>query len=976
MKQNLRYLGLTAVLLLCSQSMWAYEFESNGFYYNILQGEELAVELAYPNMSNQYSGSVTVPSEVTYMGKTYKVTRLGSYVFSGCEALTDISLPESVTSIGDGAFSNSKSLVSVPIHDGVKAIGNQAFQNCSSLTGITMNGVTSIGQLAFDGCSALTNISISDNLTSLNSSVFKGCTSLKSFSIPEGVTSIGYEAFSGCTGLEELTIPSAVTYISQYAFLNCTGKVTIKCDIEDASYLESSGFCHSKFNEIIVDEGVTKVGNYAFVGISDLKKVTIPSSVTSWGDKVFYNDTLETVYMDCDIADGCFNMGSKVSVSKMVIGDHATKIGYGAFYGCSELQEITIGKNVTEIGTQAFDCCTGLKNVTIPEGVTSIGMEGFNYCTGLESITIPSTVTSIGERAFMGCSGTAYINCDIPDSPSTYGLFEFDEVIIGEGATKIGAYAFSGSKLTSISLPDGIKSIGKYAFYSCRELPTIELPGSVDSISDLAFYSCPSLTSIKLNEGLKCIGEYAFGFCSSLDSLVIPEGVTTIGDFAFYDCSEVKITLPSSVTDFGLFPFDKCTGTVRINCNIPDDDTQSRGLFRNSTLKEVVVGEDVTRIGSFSFKSAELSRVVLPSSLTYIGDYAFDGCSGTLIISGNLPEPTESYQSPFSWAEFEEAVFAEGVTRISKGNFYCCEKLKKVTLPNSVTVIGENAFYQCISLEKVDIPNSVTEIGSRAFGNCRSFTSIVIPASVATIGDDAFEYCNNLTSVYVNALVPPTIGTEAFSGVDISNCMLYVPDGFEDAYRNAEVWKNFKNMAVNPYVTVEKKAVIYMVDGEEYHVDSVAITANIVAIDAPTKEGYTFSGWSEIPESMPANDVVVTGTFSINTYAVIYMVDGVEVHRDSVVYGGTITLAEAPTKESYDFSGWSGYPEDLIMPAADVVITGSFTNNDIADVLTDNLASDKTYFDLTGKRLSQPKQGINVVKSTGGKRQKVILKNR
>ena len=202
----------------------------------------------------------------------------------------------------------------------------------------------------------------------------------------------------------------------------------------------------------------------------------------------------------------------------------------------------------------------------------------------------------------------------------------------------------------------------------------------------------------------------------------------------------------------------------------------------------------------------------------------------------------------------------------------------------------------------------------------------------------------------------------------MSQCTLYVPDGFESQYQS---W-GFQNIAVNPYVTVEKKAVIYVVDGEEYHRDSVVVTLAITAIDAPTREGYTFSGWNEIPATMPDNDVTVTGTFTVNRYAVIYMVDGEEYRRDSVEYGATITLAENPTKESHDFSGWSGYPEDLTMPAGDVIITGSFQFNGLAGVAA--ATSGDEYFDLTGKPLSQPQRGINLVRKADGTTRKIIVK--
>ena len=124
---------------------------------------------------------------------------------------------------------------------------------------------------------------------------------------------------------------------------------------------------------------------------------------------------------------------------------------------------------------------------------------------------------------------------------------------------------------------------------------------------------------------------------------------------------------------------------------------------------------------------------------------------------------------------------------------------------------------------------------------------------------------------------------------------------------------------------------------------------------------------------MPDNDVTVTGTFTINKYAVIYMVDDVEYRRDSVEYGAKIKLAENPTREGHDFSGWSGYPEDLTMPAGDVVVTGAFTVNGVANVGNAAMNCDE-YFDLTGKPLPQPQRGVNIVRKADGTTRKIIMK--
>ena len=189
---------------------------------------------------------------------------------------------------------------------------------------------------------------------------------------------------------------------------------------------------------------------------------------------------------------------------------------------------------VTSIGNDAFDGCSGLTSITIPEGVKSIGYQAFCNCSGLTSVTIPESVTSIGSGAFYGCSGLTSVN-------------------IPEGVPSIGRGAFSGcSGLTSITIPESVTSIGEYAFSGCSSLTQMIVKEGnqvYDSrnncnaiietatnslIADSLIAGCQSTI---IPEGVTSIGEYAFSGCSSLTSVTIPEGVTSIDDFAFSSCS-------------------------------------------------------------------------------------------------------------------------------------------------------------------------------------------------------------------------------------------------------------------------------------------------------------------------------------------------------------------------------------------------------------------------------------------------------
>ncbi len=245
-----------------------------------------------------------------------------------------------------------------------------------------------------------------------------------------------------------------------------------------------------------------------------------------------------------------------------------------------------------------------------------------------------------------------------------------------------------------------------------------------------------------------------------------------------------------------------------------------------------------------------------------------------------------------------------------------------MTIPNSVTSIGNSAFRNCSGLTSVTIPNSVTSIGGHAFYNCSSLTSVTIPNSVTTIGDSAFSGCTGLTSVISKMENPCLITNYCFPFDVFDNVTLYVPKGTTDKYKSTYAWNEFLHIVEgSPF----EHTLTYLVDGETYSTYTLEEGDEITPEEVPTKEGYTFSGWSEIPTTMPASDLTITGTFVPNKYKLTYTVDGKEYKSSEVDYGTAITAEAVPTKEGYTFSGWSEIPKT--MPASDVTIIGSFTVN-------------------------------------------------
>ena len=234
-------------------------------------------------------------------------------------------------------------------------------------------------------------------------------------------------------------------------------------------------------------------------------------------------------------------------------------------------------------------------------------------------------------------SGTGAMKAyDIDDSPATQKKDSVKAIVIEDGITSIGDYAFwNCTGLTSISIPNNVTSIGSSAFESCSQLASIEIPSSVTSIGDYAFSGCSGLTSVNIPEDVTSIGERAFMNCSQLAIIEIPKSVTSIGKYAFSGCSGLtSITILGGVTSIGDFAFSSCSQLASIE--IPSSVTSiGNSAFWNCTgLTSITIPNRVTSIGNFAFRYCRsLASITIPDSVTSIGVVAFDSCTNLKTIS-------------------------------------------------------------------------------------------------------------------------------------------------------------------------------------------------------------------------------------------------------------------------------------------------------------------------------------------------------
>ena len=776
--------------------------------------------------------SITLPDSVTSIGDYAfgfcvglssitlpdSVTSIGDSAFYHCGSLTGITIPDSVTSIGNEAFYGCTRLTSITIPDSVTSIGEAAFHGCFSLTSITIpDSVTSIGKYAFSDCESLTNITISDSVTSIGAYAFQYCSRLTNITIPDSVISIGEWAFRDCSGLTSITIPKSVTSIGNDAFYGCNN-LTV--------YLESGSTLTS--NDLGVDE--SKIVSYSQWNEDNLTwKLYEDGTLTISGTGTMknYNDTdkLSPAYMNSNvkkvvIEDGVTSIGNSVfdscsNLASITIPNSVTSIEVAAFYGCSNLTSITIPDSVTSIGDSAFESCSNLTNITIPKSVTSIGYAAFADCSSLTSITIPDSVTSIGDWAFISCSGLTSIT--IPDSVTSIGNYAFrycsslTSITIPDSVTSIGELAFDDcSSLTSITIPDSVTSIGKDAFQNCRNLTTISL-SCKSSLKKSDFGEQADLVSashtLKKTEAKAATcsedGNKAYWTCEyckkyflsddtnpetakavELSETVIPalnhKNITTrgvvepngtnpgySGDRYCPDCDTVFEKGYTYWNEGNLTWKLDADGTLTISGTGAMKDYNAVGNLSPATqkkdsVKKVVIEKGVTSIGNDAFHNCNsLTSITIPDSVTSIGSFAFDSCSSLTNIT--IPDSVIGIGSSAfcDCSSLTSIVIPNSVTSIGSYAFDDCKNLTSITIPDSVTSIGNKAFSGCRSLTSITIPDSVTSIGSSAFSECRSLTSITISDNVTSIGYFAFFNCSSLTSITILDSVT-SIGNYAF----------------------------------------------------------------------------------------------------------------------------------------------------------------------------------------------------------------------
>ena len=783
------------------------------YYFRIDTANEEACLYAIIQKENVQILDLHIPETVKgFDGTEYPVTSILKDAHRSIYATVgqfNLYIPYSMKTIGDGFLDNG----SVNTID-ISNIANWCTMCKNNLS--AYNLPKKAKKLLVDG-NPIVDLVIPNGVTEIYSYSFANCTSLKSVYIPDSVTTVEQNVFVGCSRVERIDLP----------FLGESKTTNNTLTWAFTTILQGS------LKEVNL-RGGTSIADSAFTHCSALEKINLPAVLYSIGENAF---------------------NSCASLTKIDVSDSCTTIGNYAFNGCISLTEFNFPSSLRTLGKYAFYVCQSLRKAVLPDSLQTVGERAF-YQTSLYSITLGKNLTDIGTSAFFACNMLFEVinrsSLTITAGSDAYGgvaryaeyvitdekdslCYEEDGFVIYEKDTEKILKAYVGEN-ENVIVPDGVTAIGKYAFLYSK-VKSVVIPDSVTAIDNYAFDNCLHLTEVALGEtsGLRSIGSYAFSY-TQVRSLVLGPDFQSMNNSAFKNSSIVEIYNLSSFdltpdsngfyyggekvlniytpevgesiltieNDCAIYPSN---GEVYLhsylgnstNVIIPEGVTlfADADLFSNfkkslesitfpSTLKEipqqafegytklsqVTFAENsvISTIGDRAFYScSSLKRIEIPDSVTTLGSSVFANCNALDTLSLPFLGETATTNNKLSWIYNNttqstlKEITIRNTTLLADSAFNGFTTLEKVSLLGNVEALSHSAFCDCSSLTQVILPSSCTSISANAFLRCYSLTDITIPDSCESIGSSAFLKCT-----YLRELIIPeecsTIGNNVFDG--------------------------------------------------------------------------------------------------------------------------------------------------------------------------------------------------------------------
>lgn len=710
------------------------------------------------------------------------------------------------TNVKEVIFADNNKLTAV--HENAFADSDGGKQPFTSVSFGNNSALETIKYRAFGFCSQLTNIDFGENskLKTIEENAFQECVKLENIALPATLETIDREAFCDCSALKTVTFETYAETNQEAGTVQ--GKSSLRSIATQA--FENTGLTSFTFPETIEVLNTGALGAELFKGCRKLKTIELSSTVADISKVFDLCGSITEVKLPTDDSGnqlGYFKADGSVIYSKdgteitYILGDvpetfeikeGVTTLKSGVFAGKATLKKVIIPVSVTVVEEKAFYDCLGLETVQFAENsaLDTIGASAFRNCISLKSISIPSKVTTLNPYTFYNCKSLV-------------------KAVLPENLTRIGYYVYNGTEKLSSS--------GGYVFAHCENLAEINIPESVKWIQNYSFLNCKSLRTIDLNVANGQLGEGAFAHCESLETVTLCADLKTLPSKAFIYCYSLSdihtagatgetanVADLSQITSFGSNAFRYCTGLKKVTLSTDSSFTAlSNSLFDGcSALEEVTLPNQLTYLGTYTFRNSGLKKVRIPDGVSVLGNSAtnlypslttkvgvFDGCTkltnldlNNVIRIGGLAFrncPLTEVADTLDLSKVEEfctgAFAGTGLKQVNLSGVLLKSTGTSAKNPpmgfgngssNRTTLLtnsdSEGVFENCTQLTKVTFSNQTgtfafgsgatsktvkVEFGAQMFKGCTALESVEMPASAVTFADQTFYGCSALKEI-------------------------------------------------------------------------------------------------------------------------------------------------------------------------------------------------------------------------------------
>lgn len=682
MKPIAKKIGMLIVMLCASIPLSAYDFEVDGFYYNVISEEEKQVEVTYKNYDyNSYSGVINIPSLVAYNGNNYSVKRIGKNAFRDCTHVIAVTIPNTVVLIENSAFFGCTNINSLTIGSGVTSIKDEAFSEkglSSNSNPYTISKVIWVGNTPPDGT---LNINANNNYVSNDE-----------FNLPNRII---YPFLSSRFEIDNVV----------YVPVSPSDRT---CDVIDCNYNPSNTeiLIDSVVNNRDVELKVLNVNSYAFYRNPKITKLTISNNGSIGGWAFADCDALTSVVASNNGNIGIYSFHDCDELVSVDISNNGN-IGHYSFFRCGSLTSVQACNNGS-IESFAFACCQKLSSVSLGDKITTLESNAFRADSSLDNIIIPDNVTKLANEVFEECTS-------------------LKSVSIGKGIAILGWSSFRDcSSLSSIVIPKNIRTIQGGVFTGCSNLGDITIEEFESSREPQYF---PDWTSNNHKDNSKSSYEYSIN--------VQPDDVLSFKIWSDCESKDVlKVYLNGYLIDSlsGDGETDSFTKTftesqvVSLKVEYSKDNSGSSGKdeagIRNISIYDIhsqIVFDGYSR----AFSDCKLDEVYIGKKLVY--DSSSD----------------KGYSPFYGNASLRKVTITDMETEIYENEFYGCSNLQEFSCGDGVASIGNRAFSGCSALTSYVSGTRVKTIGDEAFSDCTALTSFTSEAAVPPVcGTQALDDIN------------------------------------------------------------------------------------------------------------------------------------------------------------------------------------------------------------------------------------------